>query len=49
MHMFFRGKRRGQRQKVYLPIYMMMFLENEKMVDTIYKLDLSGLTFDKDM
>lgn len=36
-------------KKVYLPIYMMMFLENEKMVDTIYKLDLSGLTFDKDM
>lgn len=36
-------------KKVYLPIYMMMFLENEKMADTIYKLDLSGLTFDKDM
>ncbi len=36
-------------KKVYLPIYMTMFLENEKMVDTIYKLDLSGLTLDKDM
>ena len=36
-------------KKVYLPIYMIAFLENEKMADTIYKLDLSGLTFDKDM
>lgn len=36
-------------KKVYLPIYMIAFLKNEKMVDTIYKLDLSGLTFDKDM
>ena len=36
-------------KKVYLPIYMTMFLENEKMADTVYKLDLSGLTFDKDM
>lgn len=49
MHMFFGGKCRGQRQKVYFPIYMTMFLENEKMADTVYKLDLSGLTFDKDM
>lgn len=32
-------------KKIYLPIYMMMFLENEKMVDMIYKLDLAGLTF----
>lgn len=30
-------------RKVYLPIYMIMFLEEKKMENTIYKLDLSGL------
>ena len=48
-YVFSEGNVEVSGKKVYLPIYMMMFLENEKMVDTIYKLDLSGLTFDKDM
>ena len=30
-------------RKVYMPIYMIMFLEEKKMENTIYKLDLSGL------
>lgn len=30
-------------RKVYMPIYMIMFSEEKKMENTIYKLDLSGL------
>lgn len=48
-YVFSEGNVEVSGKKVYLPIYMIAFLENEKMADTIYKLDLSGLTFDKDM
>ena len=30
-------------KKVYMPIYMIMFLDDVYMKDTIYKLDLGGL------
>ena len=48
-YVFSEGNVEVSGKKVYFPIYMTMFLENEKMADTVYKLDLSGLTFDKDM
>lgn len=48
-YVFSEGNVEVSGKKVYLPIYMIAFLENEKMVDTIYKLDLSGLMFDKNM
>lgn len=47
-YVFSEGNVEVSGKKVYFPIYMTMFLENEKMADTVYKLDLSGLTFDKD-
>ena len=30
-------------RKVYMPIYMIMFLENTELTNTIYKIDLDGL------
>ena len=30
-------------KRVYLPIYMIIFLEEAKLENTVYKLDLSGL------
>ena len=30
-------------KRVYLPIYMIMFLENTELKNTIYKIDLGGL------
>lgn len=30
-------------QKIYMPIYMIMFLKNTELENTIYKIDLSGL------
>ena len=48
-YVFSEGNVEVSGKKVYFPIYMTMFLENEKMADTVYKLDLSGLMFDKDM
>lgn len=48
-YVFSEGNVEVSGKKVYLPIYMIAFPENEKMVDTIYKLDRSGLMFDKDI
>ena len=33
----------GVGKRVYMPIYMVMFLENELLKDSIYKLDLTGI------
>ena len=30
-------------KRVYMPIYMIMFLENTELTNTIYKIDLDGL------
>ena len=30
-------------KRVYLPIYMIIFLEEARLENTVYKLDLSGL------
>ena len=38
---YFNSKEQGK--KVYLPIYMIMFLEEETLEQTIYRLDLHGL------
>ena len=30
-------------KRIYMPIYMIMFLENAEMKQFVYKLDLSGM------
>lgn len=30
-------------KRIYMPIYMIMFLENRKLENAVYRLDLSGL------
>ena len=42
-YIFSEGNVESVGRKVYMPIYMIMFLEEKKMENTIYKLDLSGL------
>lgn len=42
-YIFSEGNVKTVGRKVYMPIYMIMFLEEKKMENTIYKLDLSGL------
>ena len=37
------GSVENKDQKIYMPIYMIMFLKNTESENTIYKIDLSGL------
>ena len=37
------GSVENKDQKIYMPIYMIMFLKNTELENTIYKIDLSGL------
>lgn len=42
-YIFSEGNIKVDGKRVYMPIYMIMFLDNKEMESTIYKLDLSGL------
>lgn len=42
-YVFSEGNIEVDGKKVYMPIYMIMFLDDVYMKDTIYKLDLGGL------
>ena len=42
-YIFSEGNVETEGKKIYLPIYMLMFLEKVKLEHTIYRLDLSGL------
>ena len=42
-YVFSEGNIEVNSKKVYMPIYMIMFLDDVYMKDTIYKLDLGGL------
>lgn len=42
-YIFSEGNIEVDGKRVYMPIYMIMFLDNKEMESTIYKLDLSGL------
>ena len=51
---YYNNKRQGeldfvveyQGKVVYMPIYMLMFLEKEQVLDVTYRLDLSDLNLD---
>ena len=40
---FSQGNVEVKDKRIYLPIYMIMFLKNKKMINSIYKMDLKGL------
>lgn len=42
-YIFSEGNVEINEKRVYMPIYMIMFIEESKMMNTIYKLDLKGL------
>lgn len=42
-YIFSEGNIETKGPKIYMPIYMIMFLKNTELENTIYKLDLSGL------
>ena len=42
-YIFSEGNVEIKDQKIYMPIYMIMFLKNTELENTIYKIDLSGL------
>ena len=42
-YIFSEGNVEIEGKKVYLPVYMLMFLEDVKLEHTIYRLELSGL------
>ena len=42
-YIFSEGNVETKGQKIYMPIYMIMFLKNTELKNTIYKIDLSGL------
>lgn len=42
-YIFSEGNVETKDQKIYMPIYMIMFLKNIELENTIYKIDLSGL------
>ena len=42
-YIFSEGNIETKGQKIYMPIYMIMFLKNTELKNTIYKIDLSGL------
>ena len=42
-YIFSEGNVEIKDQKIYMPIYMIMFLKNTELKNTIYKIDLSGL------
>lgn len=42
-YIFLEGNVEIKDQKIYMPIYMIMFLKNTELENTIYKIDLSGL------
>ena len=42
-YIFSEGNVETKDQKIYMPIYMIMFLKNTELENTIYKIDLSGL------
>ena len=42
-YIFSEGNVEAVGRKVYMPIYMIMFLENTELTNTIYKIDLDGL------
>ena len=42
-YIFSEGNVELNRKRIYMPIYMIMFLEDTPLQNTIYKLDLSGL------
>ena len=43
VYIFSEGNVETKDQKIYMPIYMIMFLKNTELENTIYKIDLSGL------
>ena len=42
-YVFSEGNIETDGKRIYMPIYMIMFLDHTKLENTIYKLDLSGL------
>ena len=42
-YIFSEGNVEVDEKRIYMPIYMIMFLENAEMKQFVYKLDLSGM------